>query len=295
MIAAQTADALYHELLIKLLVERKTHASPRGLTLAGETIGEHLVLQDPRLSVISLEARHLNYQFMVAEAVWIMLGRNDTAMIGTYCKDIVKFSDDGLIFAGAYGPPIAKQLGYVLSTLDKDRDSRQAVLTIWQPNPQASKDIPCTVTMQALLRDDKLNLLVTMRSSDAWLGIPYDLFNFSLILNALAGELKAGLGELHVFIGSSHLYERNREAARQVVDAYDQLVTGLPDRLVEMPHLPGWLPPAFRVWEQAARLEGRVLLPSDQEPWFSLLEVLASRRLLQPEYRGVFRGLLPCA
>lgn len=295
-IIADTADTLYYLLLSRLTETSRVEASPRGMPLAGETIGEHLVLRNPRLSVIGLKQRQLNYQFMVAEAAWIMMGRCDTAMLDHYCNEITRFSDDGLIFFGAYGPHIGRQLDYVVKTLEKDRDSRQAVMTIWQQNPQPSKDIPCTVSMQAVIRDEKLSLLVTMRSSDAWLGIPYDVFNFSLILNALAGELKVGMGELHIFIGSSHLYERNRQAAMAVLAAYDELedMELIPNSVV-LQALPGWLPPAFKVWEQAARLEGRVLVPLDCEPWYSLLEVLASRRLLQPSYKGIFKDLLPCA
>lgn len=297
MIIADSADTLYYLLLSKLTDEgAHVEALPRGMALTGETIGEHLVLRNPRLSVIGLKQRQLNYQFMVAEAVWIMLGRNDTAMLSHYCSEITKFSDDGLIFFGAYGPHIQRQLNYLINTLVKDKHSRQAVLTIWQQNPEPSKDIPCTVSMQALVRDDKLSLLVTMRSSDAWLGIPYDVFNFSLILNALAGGLGYGLGELHLFLGSSHLYERNGAAARAVLEAYEQLDDmGVLFPQVVLPALPGWLPPAFKVWEQSARLEGRVLVPIDCEPWYSLLEVLASRRLLQPSYKGYFKEVLPCA
>lgn len=295
MIIADSADALYYQLLSKLLwhEETRVEAEPRGMPLAGETIGEHLVLRNPRLSVVSLLARGLNYQFMVAEAVWIMLGRNDTAMLGHYCKDILRFSDDGLIFYGAYGPHILGQLNHVIKTLQMDKDSRQAVLTIWRQNPAPTKDTPCTVSMQAIIRNQKLHLLVTMRSSDAWLGIPYDVFNFSLILNALAGELGVGLGELHLFLGSSHLYERNREAVTGVLAAYEQLEDTLPPPVV-LQALPGWLPPAFKFWEQAARLEGRVVIPTDYEPWFSLVEVLASRTSKQPEYRGCFKKVLPC-
>jgi thymidylate synthase len=57
-----------------------------------------------------------------------------------------------------------------------------------------------------------------MRSSDAWLGLPYDIFNFSMITAKVAcmyNKLQADkirLGDLYLTMASSHLYEQNIEA-----------------------------------------------------------------------------------
>src|SRR3546814_5271713 len=65
--------------------------------------------------------------------------------IAPWNRHISQFSDDGVVFAGAYGPRINLQLDYVLNKLREDPDTRQAGLTIWRPNPQPSKDIPCKI------------------------------------------------------------------------------------------------------------------------------------------------------
>ena len=107
---------------------------------------------------------------------------------------------------------MVSQLEYCKRTLRQDLDSRQAVLTIWQPRPEPSKDIPCTVSMQFLIRDNKIHTIVNMRSSDAYLGLPYDLFVFSCItakLRDLMGKRGLRLGNLTVFAGSSHIYQRD--------------------------------------------------------------------------------------
>ena len=75
---------------------------------------------------------------MAAEALWILSGDNKVETIAPYNKNIKQFSDDGIIFQGAYGPRIISQLDYVIESLRKDRESRQAVLTIWNPNPKPS-------------------------------------------------------------------------------------------------------------------------------------------------------------
>lgn len=187
--------------------------SPRGQKTR-ELISSRTVV-DMRRPVLTLPERKLNYQFMAAEAYWILVGDNRVAGIAPWNKHIAQFSDDGETFAGAYGPKIRNQLGWVVTQLLKDQDTRQAVLTIWERNPAPSKDIPCTVAFQFLIRQDRLHVLATMRSSDVWLGLPYDCFNFSMLGLEVCRQLRlAGLrtlepGLLYLTAGSSHLYERN--------------------------------------------------------------------------------------
>jgi thymidylate synthase len=70
--------------------------------------------------------------------------------------------------------------------------------------------------LQFFLRQGKLHEIVTMRSSDAWWGLPYDLFTFAQIGNCLAGELGVEPGGLVMQLGSCHLYEPFWEDAAKV-------------------------------------------------------------------------------
>lgn len=205
--------------------------SPRGMkTLELPQATTIFNMEQP---VLMQPSRSLNYQFMLAEAWWILAGRNDVESISRYNKHISQFSDDGQSFAGAYGPMIRDQLDYVVSSLLSDRDTRQAGLTLWRPNPAKSKDIPCTIAMWFQLRENEqgqpfLNMHVFMRSSDLWLGLPYDSFNFTMVAATVVALLnqtpiftKGGhvrLGTMHLTAASSHLYERNWEAARAVLE-----------------------------------------------------------------------------
>lgn len=168
--------------------------------------------------VVVSPLRGLNYTFMAAEALWILDGDDRVETIAPYNPNIAQFSDDGKYFAGAYGPQIFNAFDYVVNTLEKDRDSRQAVLTIWKPNPQPSKDIPCTVSLTFNIRDNKLNVHVFMRSSDVWLGVPYDFFNFAvlgmLVTHHLSGKYpELETGNVYWTAVSSHLYLRDYEKA----------------------------------------------------------------------------------
>jgi len=170
-------------------------------------------MDDP---IITLPERKLSYPFMFGEATWMLQGKNDVESVSKYVGGITRFSDDGETFFGAYGPKIITQWGYVVKTLITDQDSRQAVISIWRENPRSSKDIPCTLTLQFFLREASdelwLHTIANMRSNDAWLGVPYDTFNFSAISFFIALHLnklgvKCKLGELTIQAGSRHIYE----------------------------------------------------------------------------------------
>lgn len=174
---------------------------------------------DMREPVVMVPRRHLSYTFMAAEAYWILSGDDRVATIAPYLPRLAEFSDDGETFYGAYGPRIAAQLDYVVAKLRQDPDTRQAGLTIWRENPPATKDVPCTVAIFFSIREDLLNAHVFMRSSDVWLGLPYDVFNFSVLAHLVCARLNEGVndvvapGTLHLTAASCHLYEANVEDA----------------------------------------------------------------------------------
>ena len=60
--------------------------------------------------IVLSKARSLGYKFMVAEAFWILSGRNDVEFMDKFSNKIKDFSDDGIFFNGAYGPKIIDQL-----------------------------------------------------------------------------------------------------------------------------------------------------------------------------------------
>lgn len=186
--------------------------SPRGMRTV--EVLHATVAVEMRRPVLTVPARKLNYRFMAAEAYWILSGDDSVANIAPWNQNISKFSDDGKTFFGAYGPKVVGQLDYVVNTLLKDGASRQAVITIWRENPPRTKDVPCTISFVFSLRENKLNVHAFMRSSDLWLGLPYDAFNFSMLGHLVCARLNyAGCtafpNVLYLTAVSSHLYETN--------------------------------------------------------------------------------------
>jgi len=260
--------------MVMQLIQNGERVSPRGKA-SRELTGGAITIPDPHDNVIQIPERKLNYHFMVAEAFWMMLGREDVSMIRHYNKNLEQFSDDGVKFAGAYGPRIMAQLPRIIDTLMRDPMSRQAVISIWDRMPtKGSKDVPCTVSMQFFLRGDppRLRMIVYMRSSDIWWGLPYDIFNFTMIQNALAAELNEKLGTFSLFIGSSHIYEEHVNAAmRMCVDTHES-------RWGEYltPDLPGWPLDSFNTSELLAR-NGSFVASDHARTWDQYLEILSHR------------------
>lgn len=172
------------------------------------------------------EERKLSYTFMAAEAYWITSGALLTEEIEPYNKHIAQFSDDGHIFNGAYGPMFISQVEYVANQLFSDLSTRQAVMTIWVPNPIHSKDYRCTISLIFNVRDGHIHTTVLMRSNDLILGRPYDMFNFTVmtlrVLTRLNKKREAGRGSL-IKLGtqtlhavSAHVYDNHYEMANRI-------------------------------------------------------------------------------
>ncbi len=201
--------------LLNRIMTMGEEVSPRG-KLTKELRQETLMV-DMRRPVLTDPRRKLSYIGLAAEAYWILSGSDQLADLVPYLPRYQQFSDDGVTLNGAYGPRVAAQLGYVVEKLRSDPDTRQATLTLWERNPLPSKDIPCTVVMDFKLRSGKLNLHVFMRSSDAWLGIPYDVFSFAMVAHLVCCRLNfpppingyVEPGMLYLTAASSHLYEEN--------------------------------------------------------------------------------------
>lgn len=215
------------------ILDNGISSSPRGMET--KELFHHQVQISARWPVLTVSARRLSYKFMAAEAFWILSGDDRVSTISPYNPNIGQFSDDGKTFFGAYGPRIRSQLDYVVNKLVEDPDSRQAGLTIWREVPPPTKDVPCTVALffreisgPAQKRDGLsfLNTHVFMRSSDAWLGLPYDLFNFSMVAHLVCARLNlrrknqvVAPGEVYLTMASSHLYERNYTEALRAAES----------------------------------------------------------------------------
>lgn len=230
VIRASSANWLYHSVLKELLGNGVTVA-PRGKNTR-EILGATLYLADANDNIVTTPERKLNYGFMAAEWLWIMTGCSLVDAIMPFNKNLSIARDEGShSFLGAYGPKWIEQLDYVLDTLRKDALSRQAIVNIWRDRPRRSNDTPCTLDWQFFVREGRVHMHGRMRSNDAWLGLPYDLYNFTQIQRWVAAQLGYGVGSYTHFVGSMHLYEEHFERAEAVAKSTVHYFSNVPDHM----------------------------------------------------------------
>lgn len=214
--------------------------APRGLKVREAPERVSVVIASPHVGFVDVEGRRLNHAITAIEGTSLVGQCSVPELILDRVGAFAPYANDG-IFWGAYGPRAAGDVGNVVELLKRDPDSRQAVISLYDSDRDLGrpsvKDVPCTIAIQFFLRpwvmhsevavfgDDlvrvtdtvrDLHMWVVMRSNDAWLGLPYDLGQFSLLQMAVAQALGARVGTYTHTVGSMHLYERDWEAAREI-------------------------------------------------------------------------------
>jgi thymidylate synthase len=206
--------------VLDFIITNGNHVSPRGKDTL-EVSPCLVTIENPRDRVFYDEIRNLNIGFSVAEWLWIVSGRDDVEMLSFYNSKIKNYSDDGITFHGAYGTRIRddgfnckstsfkNQFTDIINKLKEDSDSRQCIVNIFEHYKDfvPTKDVPCTVTFQFLVRDNRLNMVTYMRSNDAYYGFPNDIFNFTMIQEMIATALDIDVGIYQHFAGSLHIYD----------------------------------------------------------------------------------------
>lgn len=239
--------------LIKTLMEGGKEVSPRGM-LTKEISPVGITINNPKQRVISHPIRNLNYGFMIGELLWILQGSNNVDHIAHYNKQWEKYTDDGKILNGAYGQRIFNwdanyniiyknetddegnthptfdvedividQFESSYHLLKNNPDTRQATITLFNPYKDYTntKDKPCTNLIRFMIRDNKLNMTVFMRSNDIILGLPYDCFNFTMLQEIMAGRLDIKVGKYTHIVDSLHIYKMHFEKAKKIINNED--------------------------------------------------------------------------
>lgn len=196
---------------------------PSRLGPANEMLGFQVEVSQPRQNLIICEPRKFNYRYMIAETIWNMLNRCDISSLKKFSKGIDKFIEDQpdrTRVHWAYGPQVAPEMYPLMERLFKHRGTRRALLkpgrvhgnrTAGQGTP------PCTEVIQFLERDGYLHCFVYMRSNDAFLGFPYDMFTFTTWQCAIARALDLKPGLYHHYAASMHLYAKYHKRAAGVL------------------------------------------------------------------------------
>lgn len=221
--SAETLDDLLRGVIQRLLRSR-THISPsRGG--ARELTGALLNIRNPRARLSRTETRGRLFSCL-GELLWYLSRKNSLKFITHYISGYARESDDGKTVYGGYGPRLFAMHGAVNQVLNvqnllrQNLDSRRAVIQLFDANDIAAthKDIPCTCSMQFLVRHGRLHMVTHMRSNDAFLGLPHDVFAFTMLQEILARSLGVELGAYKHAVGSLHLYDTDVHKAERYLE-----------------------------------------------------------------------------
>ena len=204
----------------------RSQNSRNGMTK--EILHAAISISDPRQRWMMSRQPALNPAFALADVVWIMNGRRDIGFLEFWNSKLKDFVGQGPDLHGAYGYRLRCHLGLdqlerAYQVLKHNPDTRQVVLQIWdseidmpQPNGEpVNKDIPCNVMSMLKIRGGKLEWLQIIRSNDLFLGVPYNLIQFTSIQEILAGWLGVELGTYNQISDSLHIYKRDEGNIRK--------------------------------------------------------------------------------
>jgi thymidylate synthase len=256
----------YYALVDATYNQADYETAPRGMKIR-ENLFTSFVITNPRDRLLYVPERNFPLDYVMAEILWYISANNETDWISNYSSFWKNISDDGVTANSAYGARIFvpheriggwkapvdwNQWDYVKEELKADPDSRRAVIHIRtaQDSFLAKKDVPCTLNLQFFIRDEKLHLIVQMRSNDLILGTALDVPAFTFMQEMMAMELGLDVGFYYHTSNSMHVYERHYQMCEDIL----KNASGKQQVATAMPKLPGKPPiDALMMLEEEAR------------------------------------------
>lgn len=212
-----------------------------------EVLDMKTIITCPYRRCVGGYGRDINVFFLLAEAMWIVLGRKDVRFLTIFNSKMSDFSDDGLTFHAPYGfrlrhwgirtedqyeNGVAAAKGYdqvadAIRLLFENPNTRQVVMSIWNPQfdlGSKSRDIPCNDMVMLKIRDGKLMTTIQNRSNDLHWGLPTNVFQFSFLTEIMSCCLGIELGTQVHNSQSLHIYDWNGTAKKMNQEFYNSEV-----------------------------------------------------------------------
>lgn len=161
-----------------------------------------------------LTGKKIFFDKAFAEFNWIYSGRTDLEYLEkhnvNWWKPFAKNNKLGKV----YGYQVRNfngnfdQVKYCINEIKNN--SRRAVITFWNPTDLKEQVLPCCYTSFEFVRiNNKLNMRMNFRSSDLFLGLPYDIIVGALFLIEISKACNLKANELGISISNAHIYENH--------------------------------------------------------------------------------------
>lgn len=222
--APEGVDVAYEELLAEVLTSgaRKSDRTGTGtLSVFGRQLRYDLSKGFPRITT-----KFVAMKAVKGELLWFL--RGDTNVRWLQERGITIW-DEWADAAGELGPVYGHQwrswqgadgatydqIAQLVADLRANPDSRRMIVSAW--NVGALQDMalaPCHAFFQCYVADGKLSLQIYQRSADLFLGVPFNIASYALLVHMLAQQTGLQPGELVWTGGDCHIYLNHLEQVR---------------------------------------------------------------------------------
>lgn len=220
IISGKNITEVFYQSLEKLQNEANYYTKDNILELTPALIH----VGNPRERCLVIPYRNNNIVQTIAETLWVLGGRNDLKYLSKYLPKADWFSDDGETWRGGYGTRLRSwfggvdQIKKVITVLRGDQFSARGIMVIFDPKEDIDlnlKDVPCNNWIQLSIRDNKLNMYVTLRANDLIWGFSgINFFEWSVLQELVSNWLNVEVGEYYHFTGFLQLYRRHFNRAK---------------------------------------------------------------------------------
>ena len=108
------------------------------------------------------------------------------------------------------------QIAEVIEMIKKDPNSRRLIVTAWNPGELDQMALPpCHMFFQFFVANGKLSLLMHQRSCDLFLGVPFNIASYSLLLHMVAQATGLEADEFVHSLGDAHIYKNHFDAVTE--------------------------------------------------------------------------------
>lgn len=222
--APEGVDVAYEELLAEVLTSgaRKSDRTGTGtLSVFGRQLRYDLSKGFPRITT-----KFVAMKAVKGELLWFL--RGDTNVRWLQERGITIW-DEWADAAGELGPVYGHQwrswqgadgttydqIAQLVADLRANPDSRRMIVSAW--NVGALQDMalaPCHAFFQCYVAEGKLSLQIYQRSADLFLGVPFNIASYALLVHMLAQQTGLQPGELVWTGGDCHIYLNHLEQVR---------------------------------------------------------------------------------
>ena len=199
-----------------------------------------------------LTTKKLHFKSIANELIWFLKGDTNTAWLKQNGVSIWnEWADENGDLGPLYGqqwtawPTRAggsiNQIDYVIKCLKENPNSRRILFHGWnveylpdeslspQENVKQGRMAlpPCHLLYQFYVANNKLSAQLYIRSSDSFLGLPYNTASLALLVHMLAQQCDLDLGEIVISTGDSHIYSNH-------IDQVKEQLLRIPKKLPEL-------------------------------------------------------------